>query len=165
MGRKEEVEKSKTQKIDLELVKQAIKLMDENGLAEFIYEVKDLKIGLKKAVASSFVQPQILNIPNQAAPAVTQTPLTSEAKKEVNENLYTVKSPMVGTFYRAPSPDSPPFVNIGDTVEPGKTLCIIEAMKIMNEIKAEVKGVVKEILVENAQAVEYNQPLIVIEKK
>ncbi len=165
MGRKEEVEKSKTQKIDLELVKQAIKLMDENSLAEFIYEVKDLKIGLKKATASSFVQPQISNIPNQPATTGTSNPLTAEAKKEVKENFYTVKSPMVGTFYRAPSPDSPPFINIGDAVEPGKTLCIIEAMKIMNEIKSEVKGVVKEILVENAQAVEFNQPIIVIEKK
>jgi acetyl-CoA carboxylase biotin carboxyl carrier protein len=71
---------------------------------------------------------------------------------------------MVGTFYRSPSPESPAFINIGDSVEPGKTLCIIEAMKIMNEIKCEVKGKVKEIITENAQAVEYNQPLILIDK-
>ncbi len=163
MGRKEKGKsKSKSQKIDLEFVKQAIKLMEENGLTEFIYEVKDIKIGLKKAVASSFVQPQIVNVPEQV---VTTAKAVSESKKPENENLFTVKSPMVGTFYRASSPDSPPFVNIGDVVEPGKTLCIIEAMKIMNEIKSEVKGVVKEILVENAQAVEFNQPIIIIEKK
>lgn len=161
MGRKEEG-KSKSQKIDLEFVIQAIKLMEENGLTEFIYEVKDIKIGLKKAVASSFVPQQIVNVPAQTIQPSAAAP---EVKKPENENLFTVKSPMVGTFYRAPSPDSPPFVNIGDVVEPGKTLCIIEAMKIMNEIKSEVKGVIKEILVENAQAVEFNQPIIVIEKK
>jgi acetyl-CoA carboxylase biotin carboxyl carrier protein len=71
---------------------------------------------------------------------------------------------MVGTFYKASTPDSPPFVKIGDMIEPGKTVCIIEAMKIMNEIKSEIKGTVKEIVVENAQAVEFNQPLIIVEK-
>jgi len=96
-------------------------------------------------------------LPQSAAPAAA-------AKPQENPNEVSVKSPMVGTFYRAPSPEAPPFINIGDNVEPGKTLCIIEAMKIMNEIKCEVKGKVKEILVENAQAVEFNQPIIIIEK-
>jgi acetyl-CoA carboxylase biotin carboxyl carrier protein len=71
---------------------------------------------------------------------------------------------MVGTYYKAPSPESPVFIKVGDMVEPGKTVCIIEAMKIMNEIKSEIKGRVKEILIENAQAVEFGQPLIIIEK-
>lgn len=161
MGRKETSESKK--KIDVEILQQAIKIMKDNDLVELIYEQKDLKIGLKKATQAQIIQPNFIN----PVPSVAQQ-ITSETKPEkpkVDENLYIVKSPMVGTFYRAPSPDSPPFVNIGDAVDQGKTLCIIEAMKIMNEIKSEVKGVVKEILVENAQAVEFNQPLFVIEKK
>ncbi len=78
-------------------------------------------------------------------------------------NLVEIKSPMVGTFYRAPSPDSEPYVKDGDVITPGKILCIIEAMKLMNEIEAEIKGKIVKILVENAQPVEYNQPLFLVE--
>ena len=81
-----------------------------------------------------------------------------------NENLYEVKSPMVGTFYRAPSPDADAYVNVGSNVTPGSVLCIIEAMKLMNEIESEVSGKIIKILVENSQPVEYNQPLFLIEK-
>jgi len=161
MGRKEDSESKK--KIDVEILQQALKIMKENDLVEFIYEQKDLKIGLKKATQAQLIQPNFINqTPSVAQPVA---PETKPEKPKVDENLYIVKSPMVGTFYRAPSPDSPPFVNIGDVVDQGKTLCIIEAMKIMNEIKSEVKGVIKEILVENAQAVEFNQPMFIIEKK
>ena len=108
--------------------------------------------------------------PIQAAPVQIQThapapaPVVAAPVPVVNPNLVIIKSPMVGTFYRSSSPDSPAFVKIGDTVEIGQTVCIIEAMKIMNEIKSEVKGKVKEILAENAQALEFNQPLITLEK-
>ena len=90
---------------------------------------------------------------------------TREAPRESGETStgIEVKAPMVGTFYRAPSPESPPYVNVGDHVVPGQTLCIIEAMKIMNEIEAEVSGNISKILVENAKPVEYGQPLFIIE--
>lgn len=91
--------------------------------------------------------------------------LSSEAPAEVEQDAYLeVRSPMVGTFYRAPSPDAEPYVDVGDTVSPGQTLCIVEAMKLMNEIQSEVSGRVAKILVENAQPVEYNQVLFLIEK-
>jgi acetyl-CoA carboxylase biotin carboxyl carrier protein len=157
-------------KVDVEALNQVIKIMDKGDLAELLYEDGSIKIQLKKrgAFTASASMPQVI----QAAPAMMQpahaegVPAAAPAKPkpEDNPNAAVVKSPMVGTFYRAPSPEAPPFINIGDSVEPGKTLCIIEAMKIMNEIKCEVKGKVKEIIAENAQAVEFNQPLIIIEK-
>jgi len=157
-------------KVDVEALNQVIKIMDKGDLAELLYEDGGIKIQLKKrgAFSASTVIPQVM----QAAPAMVQVSSAEAAsstapakpKPEDNPNASVVKSPMVGTFYRSPTPEAPPFINIGDSVEPGKTLCIIEAMKIMNEIKCEVKGKVKEIIAENAQAVEYNQPLIIIEK-
>lgn len=87
----------------------------------------------------------------------------SQEEEDIREEFEPVKSPIVGTFYRASSPDSEPFVDVGDRVQPGQTLCIIEAMKIMNEIESEHTGVVKEVLVENAQPVEYNQTLFLID--
>jgi acetyl-CoA carboxylase biotin carboxyl carrier protein len=159
-------------KVDVVSLEQVIKIMDKGDLAELLYEDNGVKIQLKKrgAFSAPAMMPQVI----QAAPAMMPASAPAEAaapsaapakpKPAENPNAVQVKSPMVGTFYRSPSPDAPAFVNIGDSVEPGKTLCIIEAMKIMNEIKCEVKGKVKEILVENAQAVEFNQPLIIIEK-
>ncbi|HUP19406.1 MAG TPA: acetyl-CoA carboxylase biotin carboxyl carrier protein [Gemmatimonadota bacterium] len=97
-----------------------------------------------------------------AAPA-GDAPAPAATEKPAGPPLHPVKSPMVGTFYRAPSPEAPPFVDVGDTVRVGQTLCILEAMKLMNELQAEVSGVVRGILVENAQPVEYGQPLFHIE--
>jgi acetyl-CoA carboxylase biotin carboxyl carrier protein len=159
-------------KVDVEALNQVLKIMDKGDLAELLYEDGGVKIQLKKrgAFQASAVIPQIIQAAPAGAPAAQAQATGSgpespaKLKAEENPNMVVVKSPMVGTFYRAPAPDAPPFVNIGDAVEPGKTLCIIEAMKIMNEIKCEAKGRVKEILVENAQAVEYNLPLIIIEK-
>ncbi len=150
----------KNSRLDVTALNEALKFMEKGGLGEFLYEEKDLKIMLKKK-GEGRGGPVPQAAPQPALPAGEQQ---QEAPMEDSANLAIVKTPMVGTFYRAPSPDSPPFINIGDNVEPGKTLCIIEAMKIMNEIKSEVKGKVKEILVENAQAVEFNEPIIVIEK-
>lgn len=158
---------SKT-KVDADALNQVLKIMDKGDLAELLYEDGSIKIQLKKrgAFSASLPAPQIIH----AAPAPASAPAPAAAaaapaaSKPEDPNAVVVKSPMVGTFYRAPAPDAPPFVNIGDPVEPGKTLCIIEAMKIMNEIKCEVKGKVKEIIAENAQAVAFNQPLIIIEK-
>ena len=151
----------KGSKIDFAVLNEALKFMDNGGLVELLYEEKGIKVQLKKPGAVS--APQYAG-PALAAPALAAAEPESKTKMEDSANLSIVRSPMVGTFYRAPAPDAPPFVNAGDPVDSGKTLCIIEAMKIMNEIKSEVKGKIKEILVENAQAVEFNQPIIVIEK-
>lgn len=166
-----DIDRKKKTKIDSMTLQYALDIMEKNLLCELLYEDGNFKIQLKKAVPQQAVVavPQIIH---NSAPAVISNPgvvahapvAEEQPKIKEDENTYVVKSPMVGTFYRAPAPDAPPFVNIGDNVESGKTLCIIEAMKIMNEIKSEVKGRIKEILVENAQAVEYNQPIIVIER-
>jgi len=169
MAKKPVVSKSK---IDAESLTLALTIMEKGDLVEFIYEQGDLKIQFRRQGAFAPANISYSSAPaNVSMPAMSQAPAavsisapTIAAAPAENPNAHAVKSPMVGTFYRSPSPDSPPFVNVGDTVEPGKTLCIIEAMKIMNEIKCEVKGKVKEILAENAQPVEYNQPLIIIEK-
>ncbi len=160
-------DKASKAKVDVEALNQALKFMDKGDLAELLYEDGSIKIQLKKRGAFAAVPaPQIMHAGSAAAAHASAQAAeeSAEAPKPEDPNAAVVKSPMVGTFYRAPAPDAPPFINIGDPVEPGKTLCIIEAMKIMNEIKCEVKGKVKEIIAENAQAVAYNQPLIIIEK-
>jgi acetyl-CoA carboxylase biotin carboxyl carrier protein len=97
----------------------------------------------------------------QAAPAHT-APATAPVAEEPAETGFVARSPMVGTFYRAPNPESPNFVNVGDIVKVGQTLCIIEAMKLLNEIESEKDGVIKQILCENGQGVEFDQPLFII---
>lgn len=170
MAKKPVVSKAK---IDAESLTLALTIMEKGDLVEFIYEQGDLKIQFRRqgafapATISYSSAPANVSMPAMShAPAAVliSAPAAVAAAAAENPNAHAVKSPMVGTFYKSPSPDSPAFVNVGDIVEPGKTLCIIEAMKIMNEIKCEVKGKVKEILAENAQPVEYNQPLIIIEK-
>ncbi|MCE5301353.1 MAG: acetyl-CoA carboxylase biotin carboxyl carrier protein [Spirochaetia bacterium] len=152
--------------LKLEALNEVLNIMQKGELAELLYEEKDLKIQMKKAGSMmSTMAPQYVSV--QQAPAQQPQPAAaSQEPEKLQEDSKTgiIKSPMVGTFYRSPSPDSPEFVNVGDMIEPGKTVCIIEAMKIMNEIKSEVKGRVKEILIDNAQAVEFNQPLIIVEK-
>lgn len=101
--------------------------------------------------------------PSPSVAAEPSSPAAAEKEKSSSEKETIVRAPIVGTFYRSPSPDAPPFVEVGDEVAPGDVLCIIEAMKLMNEIEAEVKGRIKRILVENAQPVEYDQPLFVVE--
>ena len=132
--------------------------MNENDLTEIELERDGLKIRLKKSAG------QI----EQIITASGGTMLKPEAAKQEQpqakaEGLIEINSPMVGTFYRAPSPESAPFVDIGSEIKPGDVICIIEAMKLMNEIKAEVKGKIKEILVENGSPVEFGQILFRIE--
>ena len=164
----------KEPKVDIELLNQVLKIMEKGDLVELLIEQDNFKIQLKKSGANIihsaptiFTTQAPANFQASAAPAQSAagSGFAAEAAKPVEDpNIHTVKSPMVGTFYRAPSPDAAPFVNTGDNVSPGQTLCIIEAMKIMNEIKSEIKGKVKEVKVENGQAVEFNQPIILIEK-
>jgi len=162
MAKKQNKPSGKSSRLDSEILNDALKFMDKGDLVELLYEEKGIKIQLKKKGAGGIAYAAPAAAPASAPQAAP--PGDSKPQLEETANQSVVKSPMVGTFYRAPAPDAPPFVNVGDMVEPGKTLCIIEAMKIMNEIKAEVKGKVKEILAENAQAVEFNQPIILIEK-
>ncbi len=109
--------------------------------------------------APAAAPPQVQEPAPQPAPTQAPAPPPAEPKAEEVGNIIEIRSPMVGTFYRAPAPDADPYVEVGDHVTPGKVLCIIEAMKLMNEIEAEVSGTIVDILVENAQPVEYNQPL------
>ncbi|MEI7542017.1 MAG: acetyl-CoA carboxylase biotin carboxyl carrier protein [bacterium] len=160
--------KENGKKLNLEVLNEALKIMDKGDLVEMIYEEHDLKIKLTKAgaITSSMQSAPVQHYSPAPVAAIPAAAVVSNEPKKLVEDAKTgiIKSPMVGTFYKAASPETPAFVKVGDMVEVGKTVCIIEAMKIMNEIKSEIKGKVKEIAVENAQAVEFGQPLIIIEK-
>ena len=155
--------------MNLKDIKGIIDLMKKNAVSEFEMEEGDFKIKLKRApgklhkgeVGVAQEGPAIVTAP-VVAPAVPAPAPPTPAPEPVAEGL-EVKSPMIGTFYRRPSPDSDPFVEVGTAVEPDTVVCIIEAMKVMNEIKAEVKGVIAEVLVEDGKPVEYGQALFRIE--
>ena len=159
--------------MDLNYLKKVIKILDSSNLNEIEIEEEGLKVRLSKGSGAPAAQAVHAAMPVMQAPVqqeASQKPSTekSEAKGDSSEesipsNVREVKSPMVGTFYRAPSPDADPFVNVGDDVKQGTVICIVEAMKLMNEIEAEVTGKIVKILVEDAQAVEYNQPLFLVE--
>ena len=139
-------------------IKDMINLMNENGLAELEIEKDGMRIRLKKS--GSGYEKAVDFIP-QPAPAAQQA---AEAPKvQAKANTIEIKSPMVGTFYRSPSPEAPAYVNVGDNIEVGQVLCIIEAMKLMNEIKSEIKGRIIDIHVENAEPVEFSQVLFIVE--
>ena len=154
----------------IEEIKTIIKLMSENDLTEFKIEAEDMHLCLKRggqlpggqiiipAAAPAAVQAAAPAAAVPVAPAVPAAPASA-----ASSSRSTVDAPIVGTFYRSPSPDAQAFVQVGDKVRPDTTVCIIEAMKVMNEIKAEKSGVIKEILVENGQPVEYGQPIFVLE--
>ncbi|MFI9653736.1 acetyl-CoA carboxylase biotin carboxyl carrier protein [Guyparkeria sp. GHLCS8-2] len=149
--------------MDIRKVKKLIELLEESGVAEI--EIKEGEESVRISRQSP-QQPQMMHAaapahaPHPAAPAPSGEPAPSQAPEASGK---TINSPMVGTFYRASSPDSSAFVEVGTTVNKGDTICIIEAMKMFNQIEAEVDGTIKEILVENGQPVEYDQPLFVIE--
>ncbi|MGA2300565.1 MAG: acetyl-CoA carboxylase biotin carboxyl carrier protein [Candidatus Acidiferrum sp.] len=145
-------------------IEQLLRFMSEHNLEEFEYSRGDLKIRLRKPSPSMVPAPprpaaEII-VPSALAPAEEAGPAGgSDAEVQGGEELYLVKSPIVGTFYGSPSPGSEPFVKIGNHVDSGQTLCIVEAMKLMNEIESEVSGEVLRIFAENGQPVEYGQPL------
>ena len=154
--------------MDLRKLKTLIDLVSESGISEL--EVNEGEDRVRIVNSGSSVPTGHVVYANPApVSAVQATPTTAPvaasapaAPTPVAESGYVARSPMVGTFYRAPNPESPNFVNVGDTVKVGQTLCIIEAMKLLNEIESEKAGVIKEILVENGQGVEFDQPLFVI---
>ena len=157
--------------MDLKLVKNLLDLISKTELNEVSIEEGDFKLKVKKqsdAPAQSapmqFQMPAAQQAPAQAASAPASAESSAPAEKESQPDGETVKSPIVGTFYESPSPDSDPFVKVGDTVQKGDTLCIVEAMKIVNEIEAEFSGTVQKVLVNDAQPVEFDQPLFIIKK-
>jgi acetyl-CoA carboxylase biotin carboxyl carrier protein len=157
--------------MDLELIKKLIKVVEKSGITDFSVEEGDLKISISKKQPETNVvhvaaQPEAVAVAQPAVQAqvAPPQPKTEEAPAAASddENLHEIRSPIVGTFYRAPAPDADPFVKVGDKVSVGTTLCIVEAMKLMNEIESDVNGTVVKILVENATPVEYNQPMFLI---
>jgi acetyl-CoA carboxylase biotin carboxyl carrier protein len=158
------------QKINLKEIEALIKLIKKSGVSEVSLDLKDFKITVKtnghSAPAPVIVSAPFAAPPSQAYSAPASSAPASQAAKPAaadESNLITVRSPMIGTFYRSSSPDKPPFASAGDEVSPGKVLCIIEAMKLFNEIESEVSGKIVKVLVENASPVEYDQPLFLIE--
>ena len=150
--------------MDLDRIKSVIELMREHELNEFAIEEKDFKLSLKRGaqIVAAAAPMAVAAAPVPAAVAAAAA--APAAATPVEENLVAIPSPLVGTFYRAGSPDADPFVTVGSRVTKDTVVCIIEAMKVMNEIKAEASGTIKKILVENATAVQYGQPMFLIEK-
>ena len=153
--------------MDLRKIKKLMELLEESGIAEIEVKEGEESIKLSRNITSSaaplqqMVQQPIMAPQQQAPQAASQI----ENKKDdtLNSNRNTVNSPMVGTFYASASPESKPFVTVGQSVKKGDTLCILEAMKMMNQVQAETDGKILEILIDNAEPVEFDQPLFVIE--
>jgi acetyl-CoA carboxylase biotin carboxyl carrier protein len=168
--------------LKIQEIRELIRLIDQSSIEEFVYEQDGTKVHLKKpsltvpveaVVKQTVVEPApapkqeqvVQQAPQAAAPApVVEAKEEEKPKQEtVNmEGLHKITSPMVGTFYAAPSPDAPPYVKVGDKVKTDTVVCIVEAMKLFNEIEAEVNGEIVEILVKNGQLVEYGQPLFLV---
>jgi acetyl-CoA carboxylase biotin carboxyl carrier protein len=150
-------------KLDFKEIKKLTDFMEERNLSEFELEVDGFKIRLsKKPPNSQLVDSlQMMAAQQNNGPSDTQQ-IQAVDQPSPEDNRHYILSPMVGTFYRSPDPSSPPFVDIGETVKKNQTLCIIEAMKLMNEIESDVDGKIEEILVENGKAIEYGQQLFAI---
>ncbi len=157
--------------MDIKEIQELIKFVAKSGVSEVSIDRKDFKITIKATGSAPVVvnatvpaapAPQMIAAP---APAAAPAPTTAPAPAAEASNLITIKSPMIGTFYRSSSPDKPSFVNVGDEIGTGKVVCIIEAMKLFNEIESEVSGKIVKILVDNATPVEYDQPLFLVEPK
>lgn len=155
--------------MDLKQIHDLIKIINKSNIGEISIEDKDGKVTIKQKeeqVVTVAAAPQVYNVAPQQMAAVPAPSVAAAAPVEVAakaDNYITVKSPMIGTFYRKSSPDKPNFVEIGTEITVGKTICIIEAMKLFNEIEAEISGTVVKILVEDNSPVEYDQPLFLVE--
>lgn len=158
--------------MDIDEIRKLIELMEEKGVSEL--EIKDangevrLVLGSLAPTSGVSTQPPVVHVPQAPEAVATRAPAATENHANVREQDgveagLTITSPMVGTFYLAPSPDANPFVNVGDVVENGDVVCIIEAMKMMNEIESELRGRLRSVLVQNGQPVEYGQTLFLLE--
>ncbi|MCZ2471584.1 acetyl-CoA carboxylase biotin carboxyl carrier protein [Aquirufa ecclesiirivi] len=152
--------------MDTKEIQRLLDYIAKSPLAEVSIETEGLKVSVKKhGEAAPSVQVVHTPAPAPAAPVAAAAPAApAAAPAPVADNLYTVKSPMIGTIYLAPGPDKGNYVEVGSSIEPGKTVCMIEAMKLFNEIDAEVSGKIVKILVDNATPVEFDQPLFLVEK-
>lgn len=154
--------------MDLKAIKQIVDLMKRSDLCEFEIEEEGFKLricrgkGEQPTVVAGTTPPFSMPVIEQAAAAAAANP--GAAKPEEDANADYIKSPMVGTFYRSPSPESPPFVEEGAKVKADTVVCIVEAMKVMNEIQAEISGTIVEVLVENGSSIEFGQPLFKVKK-
>lgn len=159
-------------------IQELIKFVVKSGASEVTYEIKGLKLTIKTPGKGSGEQQHIVvqSALPVAAPVAALAPVsvekkTADKKKETpavvadDSKLVTIKSPMIGTFYRSPSPDKPAFANVGDEIKKGQTICIIEAMKLFNEIESEFTGKIVKVLIEDTTPVEYDQPLFLVEPK
>lgn len=148
--------------MDFNLIKKYVKLFEESNISELEIEQDNARIKISKKVETA-VQVHNVAAPVHAPVVAVPKSEASQSKEEKNTKIKEIKSPIVGTFYRAPGPDADPYVKVGDMVSSGSVLCIIEAMKLMNEIESDITGKIVKILVENGKPVEYNQPLMLIE--
>lgn len=159
--------------MDYKQIQELIKTINKSNIGELTIEEENFKITIKQKeepvqtvyASAPVVQAPVMQAPAVSAPAVSAPAATAPAAASPKQadNLVTIKSPMIGTFYRRPSPDKPLFVEVGDEVSVGKVVCIIEAMKLFNEIESEVSGKIVKILVDDASPVEYDQPLFLVE--
>lgn len=153
--------------MDLNFIKKLIRLIENSEVTDLEIEENGTKIKVAKKIRVTQMPVQSMPAPMAAQPQVhseTREVKSAALKEEESTSTYhEIKSPIVGTFYRAPAPDADSYVQIGDTVSPGTVLCIVEAMKLMNEIESDVSGKIVKILVENGKPVEYNQPLFLIQ--
>jgi acetyl-CoA carboxylase biotin carboxyl carrier protein len=152
--------------MDLKQIQDLVKMVNKSNISELTIEEKDIKITIKQKEDKYVTAAPVQQL--QAAPAMAPAPLPAAPTAEKAEvpaasNLITIKSPMIGTFYRRSSPDKPNLVDEGDEVRSGKVVCIIEAMKLFNEIESEISGKVVKVLVEDSTPVEYDQPLFLVE--
>ncbi len=158
--------------MDINEIKKLIKIVENSKINDFSISEGDLKIKISKngKVSQTFTGMQMPETPVQSPipPVSSEATTTPEVPKNdtkvTNENIHVITSPIVGTFYRAPAPDADPYVKVGDSISTGSVLCIVEAMKLMNEIESDINGKVVKILVDDATPVEFNQPLFEIEK-
>lgn len=157
--------------MDIKQIQDLIKFVAKSGVNEVSIEEQDFKITIKTTQEATYVAaPQVVHatpppitVPSAVAPAVAPVAAPAATAIADESNYITIKSPMIGTFYRSSSPDKPSFANIGDEISSGQVVCIIEAMKLFNEIESEVSGRIVKVLVDNAQPVEYDQPLFLVE--
>lgn len=158
--------------MDLKEIQNLIKFVSNSGVAEVKLETGDVKITIRTTLEGNtpditYVQQapmqQAIAAPVAAAPVAPATPATPAASAEDNSKYITIKSPMIGTFYRKPSPDKAPFVEVGTSIGKGDVLCVVEAMKLFNEIEAEVSGKIVKILVDDMSPVEFDQPLFLVD--
>lgn len=155
--------------MDLSFIKKLVKILETSEVTDIEIEENGTKIKVAKKVRVTPTLQTINTVPSQSTTVSAQQkeeakPVEKKPSDETAEsNFHTVRSPIVGTFYRAPAPDADPYVQVGDNVSVGTVLCIVEAMKLMNEIESDVNGKIVKILVENGKPVEYNQPLFLIQ--